>query len=80
MMEYIDKNNIDLAIIDIRGINKLDIGINPIQRFILLVQQRKNGSMDNLLFRFVKISRNKGIKIFMMGHGPFPIFWEYFCI
>ncbi len=77
MEEYVEENKIDFAIIDVRGYDESHIDINPIQRFILLVKQRKKGSMNNLLFRFTKICRDKNIPIFMMLHGPYPIFWEF---
>jgi len=77
MIEYIEKNNIDFAIIDIRGIDEGYIDLNPIQRFILLFKEREKGSMDNLLFRFTKAIRDKNIPIFMMHHGPYPVFWDF---
>ena len=77
MEKYIREYNINFTIIDIRTVDEVYIDINPIQRFILLVNQRRKGSMNNLLFRFIKTCRDKNIPIFMMHHGPYPIFWDF---
>ena len=76
MMKYIEKNNIDVAVIDICEMDEAAIDLNPIRRFMLLFRERKKGTMINLLSRCVKVVRNKNIPIFMMLHGP-PFFWNF---
>ena len=72
MKIYIDSNNIDLAIIDHRRIEKSFLESNPFKRFID-VFTGKVDPMDLVLFRFAKAARANNIPIFMMPHGPQPI-------
>jgi len=72
MIEYIDKNNIDLAIIDQRETEESLIDSNPFTRFINIITG-KTDEMNNVLFRFAKRVREKKVPIFMMPHGPQPI-------
>jgi len=72
MMNYIDSNNIDLAIIDHRVIDESLIDTNPVVRFINALTG-KTDPMDHVLFRFAKMARERAIPIFMMPHGPQPI-------
>lgn len=70
--KYIDSNKINLAIIDHRRIDESLLDSNPLTRFVD-VFTGKADPMDLVLFRFVKVVRDKNIQIFMMPHGPQPI-------
>lgn len=70
--KYIDSNKVDLVIIDHRRIDESLLDSNTITRFVD-VFTRKADPMDLVLFRFVKVARNKNIQIFMIPHGPQPI-------
>lgn len=72
MVNYIDKNNLGLAIIDHRRIDESLIDTNPLVRFINAFT-RKADPMNHVLFRFAKRVREKNIPIFMMPHGPQPV-------
>jgi len=72
MMNYIESNNIDLAIIDHRVIDESLIDTNPVVRFINALTG-KTDPMDHVLFRFAKTVRESKIPVFMMPHGPQPI-------
>lgn len=72
IINYIDTNNIDMAVLDHREIEENLTELNPLDRFIKWVN--KEGShMNNVLFRFAKIAREKKVTIIMVPHGPQPI-------
>ena len=72
MLNYIDSNNIDLVIIDHRGIDQSLLDYNTLRRFIYIFT-RKSEFLELVLFRFAKAARDRNIPIFMMPHGPQPI-------
>ena len=72
MLNYIDSNNIDLAIIDHRFIDESLIDSNPLARFMNAFT-RKTDPMNHVLFRCAKRVRERNVPIFMMPHGPQPI-------
>lgn len=72
MLNYIDSNKIDLAIIDQRRIDESLVDTNPVVRFMNSFT-RKTDPMNHVLFRFTKRVRERNIPIFMMPHGPQPV-------
>lgn len=69
---YLKINDIDLAIIDQRVIDKSSIN-NGCIATLLNVLKSKISHMDYILFRYCSIVRKEKIPIFMMPHGPQPI-------
>jgi len=72
IMNYLDSNSVDMLIIDQRTIDETLIDTGPVTRFMNVFNERAD-PMDHLLFRFIKMGREKGIPILMMPHGPQPI-------
>ena len=73
MLNYIDSNNIDLVIIDHREIEQSLLDYDPFRRFINVFIWKSN-YMNLALFRVTKVARDMNIPVFMMPHGPQPIF------
>lgn len=72
IIDYIDSSSIDIAIFDHREMEEALIDLNSLAR--LKEWLTKEGSqMNNVLFKFAKIARERNVTIIMVPHGPQPI-------
>jgi len=66
---YFKDKNFDLAIIDLRTIDEKDLKLNPFNK-IKKIRLLDFNAIDEIMFRFLAVAREKKIPILAIPHGP----------
>lgn len=67
--KYFKNKNFDLAIIDLRTIDEKDLKLNPFNK-IKKIRGLDFNTIDEIMFRFLAVAREKKIPILAIPHGP----------
>ena len=71
--EYLDENNINLIITDIRAIKKGQLELSRLGKIYAFIKKGFLDTLHDSMFRFMFLSREKNVKIIMMPHGTYPV-------